>query len=471
MGLMSQVQAAVESLYEDELKPYARIVRKRLEERASLPLGAASGSGVDVDMRALRTACEQCSALVVGAEEGGDWFVLLAGRTANFVDVYSPQDTYPPQMWLDAAHYFTTLGEADMVLPGGRYSCAMVLRERHLPFLEGRSLGQVCHIVQLGISQKKLLGYLHGAVVPYDRSQTMLKDKCAQRQRPCAGSDRSELAAWDEVRTCLQEIIAGFTPGKGSIPLSSIKRLFRSRFGKTLSETALGYPKLSELFQDDRLSDLCTVRLQGHGYVLVPSPTQPSDRKAVCLADQVPTFQAQQEVLWMPIADAAIAPYSMSAPVPPPPMLPPDYSMGGGSTFPHLPGHLLQTTSFLPEQFAQPLPVLLGSMSGGYPSNDCRTTYCDLGTAVYDQPSVNKEESWLPKEEEQVALLREQGNRSLKPLTTIMEVAEEPDAKLGQPWMQSSEIQVKNTFINIILPSTLPSACAARRTQSCPRHV
>jgi hypothetical protein len=241
---IAQVIAAIESIYIDELKPYARIVRKRLEERAAPKVS-------EIDMRLLRLTCEQSPKLVVAAEEeGGDWFVLLRHRAETFVDVYSPEDAYPPQLWREAACYFEGLGESEMVLPGGRYSCAQVLRERRLPFLEGRSLGQVCHIVQLGISQKKLLGYLHGAVVPYARSQTMLKDACARKQRPCAGSDRGGHATWDELRACLQEVLRDVPSGTGSVPLSNMKRLFRSRFGKPLSETALGHAKLSELFQD-----------------------------------------------------------------------------------------------------------------------------------------------------------------------------------------------------------------------------
>lgn len=37
-----------------------------------------------------------------------------------------------------------------------------------------------------------------------------------------------------------------------------------------LSETALGYAKVSELLQDPRLGDLCRVQLRMHGYVLLP---------------------------------------------------------------------------------------------------------------------------------------------------------------------------------------------------------
>jgi hypothetical protein len=463
MELISQVVAAVESLYDDELKPYARLIRKRLEERAS-QMGLGS---LEVDMRQLRVACGQCPVLMVGTEEeGGDWFVLLTGRREAFVDVYSPQDVYPPQLWLDAACYFKSLAEADkadMVLPGGRYSCAQVLRERRLPFLEGRTLGQVSHIVQLSISQKKLLGYCHGAVVPYNRSQTMLKDKCAQRQRPCAGSDRCELVSWGEVRTCLQEILGGLVLGKGSVPLSSIKRLFRSRFGKTLSETALGHAKLSELFQDSRLCDLCAVRLQGHGYVLVPQQQQqqPSNRTAVCLADQVPTY-LQHGAPWMPFNDHTGVP--QAAPVSS--HLMPCHA---GGSFVQQPTEYLPTTASIPEQFSQPLPMLLGSLSEGFPTSDC-TTYCDPRHTVY-APTATKQPDHMAGPKEQEA-------RHPQPKTRCMQAARLAtiDEQRGQPFLTTApvtslEIEVKNTFINIALPSTLASASASRRTRSCPRHV
>jgi len=41
------------------------------------------------------------------------------------------------------------------------------------------------------------------------------------------------------------------------------------QFHVELSETALGYSKVSELLQDPRVRDLCEVKLQGHGYVMM----------------------------------------------------------------------------------------------------------------------------------------------------------------------------------------------------------
>lgn len=266
----AEVLAAVESLYSDRLRPYGRIVRKRLAE-----LSAAAGKGeAEVDAKRLRSLSEGCVHLTVQNEEGGDWSALMVGRADNFVDVYSPQDLYPSELWKAAATYFAGLGDDQMALPGGRYSCAQVLMGRDLGFLSGRSLGEVCHIVQLAISQKKLLGYLNGAVVPYQRSQSMVKERCAERQRPCASAPArggpAGLATWDMVRTFLEDVLGSMSPNNGFIPLSNIKRLFRSKLRAELSETALGYAKLSELLQDQRVKDLCSVRLQGHGYAVFP---------------------------------------------------------------------------------------------------------------------------------------------------------------------------------------------------------
>lgn len=54
--------------------------------------------------------------------------------------------------------------------------------------------------------------------------------------------------------------------------LANVKRLFRSAYGLELSETMLGYTKLSDLLQDPRLSDLCSVELRNRGYAVVPRP-------------------------------------------------------------------------------------------------------------------------------------------------------------------------------------------------------
>jgi len=142
--------------------------------------------------------------------------------------------------------------------------------------------------VQLAISQKKLLGYLNGTVVPYSRSQSMVKEKNAECQRPCSSAARGKgtVATWDMMRGCLQTLLGNLGAGEQTLPLSNIKRLFRAQFHIELSETALGYAKLSELLQDSRLQDLCEVKLRGHGYVIVPIKKSAA-RSLISLSDSL----------------------------------------------------------------------------------------------------------------------------------------------------------------------------------------
>merc|ERR1712125_52437 len=117
------------------------------------------------------------------------------------------------------------------------------------------------------------MGYYNGAIVPYERSTSMLKSKCAREQRPisgpsggggggCDGDGSAPLtvADWETARTKLQEILdSAASRGSDQVPLSNVKRLFRSLYHLELSETALGHSKLTELLQDGRFSDICTV--------------------------------------------------------------------------------------------------------------------------------------------------------------------------------------------------------------------
>merc|ERR1719261_1534499 len=109
-------------------------------------------------------------------------------------------------------------------------------------------------------------------------------------QCPCsasavAGSQAQQmpLATWETARERLQEIL--IASGPGGLPLSNVKRLFRSKYKMELSETALGHAKLSGLLQDPQFADLCEVQLQGQGYLVVPR-TQPVGR-TIRLADEL----------------------------------------------------------------------------------------------------------------------------------------------------------------------------------------
>eukprot|EP00747_Dinoflagellata_sp_TGD_P081446 gnl/TRDRNA2_/TRDRNA2_161306_c0_seq1.p1 gnl/TRDRNA2_/TRDRNA2_161306_c0~~gnl/TRDRNA2_/TRDRNA2_161306_c0_seq1.p1 ORF type:complete len:709 (-),score=94.98 gnl/TRDRNA2_/TRDRNA2_161306_c0_seq1:118-2244(-) len=276
-----EVLAAIASLHNDELKPYGRILRKRVGEN----IAANGPDNVDIDMESLKKTCLASVWVAVNSEAGGEWSAVLVDRLPAFVDVYDPLDMYPPELWIGLAAYLESLSDDDMVLPGGRYACAQALAARKLPFLAGQSLGKVCHIVQLAISHHKLLGYRNGSIVPYDRSQSKMKEASAVSGTAVAsGSTQIPVATWDMARDCLREILT--ISGPGGLPLSNVKRLFRSKYQLELSETALGHAKLSGLLQDPRFSsDLCTVRLQDQGYLVLPR-IQPASR-TICLADEL----------------------------------------------------------------------------------------------------------------------------------------------------------------------------------------
>lgn len=272
----SQVLQFIHSLYADELKPFGRILRKRVSEHVSGCVDSTVGSIAQVYAACL--SLQEDGIVTLHPEHGGDWSVLLKGRPANFIDVYSNEDLYLPSLWHQVSTYLDSLDHETMKFPGGRYSCAQAIVERRLPFFAGFSLGRICHVVQLAVSQRKLLGYLHGFLVPYAHSQSKVKDECASQQQICAGaSDFSHLplATWDTARSCVREMLADAAKeGSPTVPISNVKRLFRSRFNLELSETTLGHTKLSELLQDSQFDGVCTVQLQAQGYMVVPSSSE-----------------------------------------------------------------------------------------------------------------------------------------------------------------------------------------------------
>eukprot|EP00747_Dinoflagellata_sp_TGD_P180035 gnl/TRDRNA2_/TRDRNA2_31830_c0_seq1.p1 gnl/TRDRNA2_/TRDRNA2_31830_c0~~gnl/TRDRNA2_/TRDRNA2_31830_c0_seq1.p1 ORF type:complete len:503 (-),score=71.07 gnl/TRDRNA2_/TRDRNA2_31830_c0_seq1:71-1471(-) len=318
-----EIRSAIASLYKDEVKPYGRILRKRLSELAQV--ASVVGASIDVDAPWVRRICEQSDQIDVQSEESGEYIALLVGEEVDFVDVYSSEDIYPTDLWDAAAKFFGEEENKELTLPGGRYACAQALAALDLPFFANHSLGRVCHVVQLAISHRKVLGYLNGAIVPYHRSQSMMKDLCAEMGRACsvtstvstlsgatgggcAGSGKSKLAlaSWDQARSCMRKILEDTEQDARStdnssgpaVPLSNVKRLFRSKFKLELSETALGHSKLSDLLADPRFGDVCHAVLEGRGYVVVPgrAPVASHSKPHVQQEHQQQQLQERQDM-------------------------------------------------------------------------------------------------------------------------------------------------------------------------------
>jgi hypothetical protein len=348
----ADVVAAVESLYADEVRPHGRILLKRLGERAASEAMAAHFATVShrnlvenvprIDANRLRKVCERSRQLRVEVEESGEYCALLVGRRETFVDASVNVDGYPEQLWLAASAFFAGPLAAELVLPGGRYACAQALMNLGLPFLAGLSLGRVCHVVQLAISKRRILGYLNGQVVPYCRSEAVVKEFCAQQQKAAVLGPRAvpalPLATLEQARSCLSEMLSGEAGEPVSVPLPNVKRIFRSRFNLDLSETALGQSRLCELLQDPRFRDVCAVQLQGNGYVVVRAeraraPASPESWPAYLpAACEAPALQPEQETARAPSSPETWPTYGRSpaprqACVPPSPETWPTYQL------------------------------------------------------------------------------------------------------------------------------------------------
>lgn len=291
----AQVVAAVASLYADRLKPFGRILLKRVGEHAADAAAKSASQGkppygyisIDagyiprIDPKHLLRICKQCQQLRVEYLDSGEYAALLVGWPPSFVDPGSTEDPYPKVLWDDLAAYFAGPADDDAPLPGGRYNSARSLKARNLPFLKDRSLGEVCHILALAVSFKKILGHSKGHTVPYARSENGHKDFCASAELPVNGAKLAsagmDVATWDQVREGLRELLSvALDKGPGGIPMPNVKRLFRSRLGLELSETALGHSRVQDLLQDERLHDICEVQRQGvnNSYVVVRQRTE-----------------------------------------------------------------------------------------------------------------------------------------------------------------------------------------------------
>jgi len=85
-----------------------------------------------------------------------------------------------------------------------------------------------------------------------------------------------------------------------------VKRLFRSLYQMELSETALGYTTLTELLCDARFHDVCTVRPQGRGHVvMLAEPCQAVSSEASHLPD-IARGQDSTQVAPPPVANTFI---------------------------------------------------------------------------------------------------------------------------------------------------------------------
>lgn len=304
---LSEVVAAVKSLYADELRPFGRLLIRRCAERC----GRHPGELPRIDTAHLRSICETTGMLLVVQEEGssGEYSVLLPGRAGRFVDASSNEDPFAEKLWAEAAAFFSASASQELLLPSGRYACAQALSALAPRFLAGLSLGQVCLLVQLAISKRQILGYRDNQTVPYECSAVVVKRRCANLEQPAFELLKETLPIADlaQARQGLQALLSGCRDG--GVPLCNVKRLFRSHFGLELSETVLGHSRICDLVRDERLADTCSLCVRGGTYMMTPPGAVGVVPAAEGLAAEVPNHPAPlhlpsgiQEKLGFPVA-------------------------------------------------------------------------------------------------------------------------------------------------------------------------
>jgi hypothetical protein len=268
-----EIVGSVRSLFADGLQPFGRVVLKRLRERAAERAAVAWGLASDdvdpetmprIDPKRLRAVCEACRELVVKPEEGKEYSVSIKGERAVFLDVTSAADPYSEELWEGLSTFVRTWGET-VSLPGGRYAAARELIRQGLAFLEGLSLAEVCHVVHLATTKRRVFGYRDSTLVNFEFSSDRIKAECASAQAP-TGKESLPAASWEQARSCLRTMVNSPPASEpAGITISNVKRLFRAFFSLELSETALGHIRLVDLLRDGRFCDVFQAHEQTNG--------------------------------------------------------------------------------------------------------------------------------------------------------------------------------------------------------------
>uniref|UniRef100_A0A6U6WLV0 OST-HTH associated domain-containing protein n=1 Tax=Zooxanthella nutricula TaxID=1333877 RepID=A0A6U6WLV0_9DINO len=252
------VVAAIRSLYLDELKPVGRLVSRRLREHAAEAVESVDVDATPtVDPQRLLQICEGSRHIHVVKVAGHDFEAYLFGQPCVFVEVDSAEDPYPDELWAELAMRFNQCWLEGVTLPGQRYLCAQVLAGCRIPCLQGRSLGQVCHIVQLSVSRRSLLGYLDDRLVPFQHSEWFMRD-CGAKAGLSFAHSGLRAATMDEVRAGVWTLLHT-VPEPCVLMIPMLKQLFRQSFMLDLSETSLGHSSLPDLLRDPRFSNICTL--------------------------------------------------------------------------------------------------------------------------------------------------------------------------------------------------------------------
>jgi len=265
-GLKTTLTSALESLYEDRIKPMANYVKGRLKER-SIPEPIVKGF---VELYAAHTDLFKVELPLPGAQpdEVTVFFVTEPSWFKGWIDIDSADDPYDEKTWSELAKFLDGPGEHSFA--GGRYGMARELMQRNLSFLSHLSLGEVCHMVQLAIQHRRLIVYHRKMLKPI---QTVLcPGQNAAPASPGPTQEGEEIKDMDDLCTVLFRMLIHHPQG---IRLCRMKQMIKHEFSRKLSEMAFQCTKLIELFNQEPLLSTFVLDTENEGksiYVRLGKP-------------------------------------------------------------------------------------------------------------------------------------------------------------------------------------------------------
>merc|ERR1712194_37205 len=164
-------------------------------------------------------------------------------------------DPYDEDMWKDLAEYLKSCEFA-----GGRYGMARELNKRNLSFLSKFSLGEVCHIVQLAIAQRRLVIYHKKVLRTPDQTHRDV-DGLGAKKGSTTNGDGKPVADLRQLGVLLSRMcIRRKNPG---LRLEQLRKAVQEEHGFIIHEMDFQCAKLSELFKQDPLSILFKIQSDG----------------------------------------------------------------------------------------------------------------------------------------------------------------------------------------------------------------
>jgi hypothetical protein len=257
------LETTLTSLYIDEILPTYNAVKGRISEITGDQAHPVTKTFVQLAAHVNMTGNPPDKYTLT--RRGTESCIELTERlhTGVFIDPTDPTDTYDPEMWKQFERYLNDLQmnrtndeTAPYVFERGRYGMAFELRRRRLKFLNGLSLGQICHIVQLGITRKQLICYEDNELKPVSACLTRTRALIGEPQHSAHKDAAPCVKSVAEFIHILNELMPKMTD---TVLLAMLKRQVKFKFDKRICETVLHCTKLSEVMALPEVSSKFTL--------------------------------------------------------------------------------------------------------------------------------------------------------------------------------------------------------------------